>query len=222
MTNFMRQLDIFNPEDFENYRITIVGCGGIGSALGICLAKLGMKKFILWDADLVQRHNVPNQLFEYGAAGYPKVEKLRDSIKNYHPDYSAEVVPFGRKLDSSCYIMTPIVFACTDSMSSRKLIYEVALKSRCRLLIDGRMSGKAFRIFTVNLTRKSDRDAYERTLHEDMEQSCTNRAIIYNIFAVSSFMANQLTRVFQNKKYPFEMNVCLENYLIRNRYLEKR
>ncbi len=208
---YLRQIEIFNPLDY-NYGINIIGCGGIGSALGVTLSKLGMVKFILWDNDKIENHNMPNQLFMEGYLGDYKAKQLSNSIQSYNINAKGAIMNIF--VDKDTLLSYPIVMVCTDNIKSRKAIYESAVKSGCRLLIDGRMNAKIFRVFTVNLLNKKDRKKYEKTFHKDAVQSCTNRAVIFNIFGIASVMASQLVKVFKREKYPFEINFDYENYVI--------
>jgi len=58
---FMRHRDIINVEDIPP--ITLIGCGAIGSAVGIVLTKLGASFIAIWDGDKVEEHNIANQYF---------------------------------------------------------------------------------------------------------------------------------------------------------------
>ena len=66
---FTRQTGILHPEIAAKTRVCIVGCGGIGSWTALFLAKLGIAGFELYDEDLVELHNLPNQLFRHKHLG---------------------------------------------------------------------------------------------------------------------------------------------------------
>lgn len=211
-SRFMRQLGIFNPSEYS-YGINIVGCGGIGTAVGITLAKMGLKRFSLWDMDKIDEHNLPNQMFNNASIRNNKTVALKNMMESFGHNISVTWVT--KKLTICDFLPYPITMVCTDSISSRKKILKVAIKSKCKLLIDGRMSGRVFRVFTVDLTKRKEIKKYRESFHEDTEQSCTERAIMYNIFGVSSIMANQLIKIFRNEKYPREINFCYQNYIMR-------
>ena len=59
--DFLRQSDIFDPGSFP-WPVTVIGAGGIGSAVLLGLAKLGVSDFTIFDDDDVEPHNLPNQL----------------------------------------------------------------------------------------------------------------------------------------------------------------
>src|SRR5574342_1274880 len=87
--DFWRQLDIFNPDKFEHY-VTLIGCGGIGSTTGICLAKMGVSKVRLYDMDHVSVHNVPNSMFRHNQIGNSKPHALGIQMQEYGETVDAE------------------------------------------------------------------------------------------------------------------------------------
>ena len=55
-----RHKELFNPYYF-NTPVTIIGAGATGSWLALMLAKLGIQDITVYDFDVVEEHNVPNQ-----------------------------------------------------------------------------------------------------------------------------------------------------------------
>src|SRR5690554_7355564 len=47
------------------------------------LAKLGITNITVWDFDVVEEHNVPNQLFGLNDIGKPKVEALKQIVAEH-------------------------------------------------------------------------------------------------------------------------------------------
>ena len=54
----------------------IIGCGSIGSNVAELLARQGVEEFILWDMDIVETHNIVNQLYTEKHVGMKKTEAL--------------------------------------------------------------------------------------------------------------------------------------------------
>ena len=76
------------------------------------------------------------------------------------------------------------------------------------------MSAEIFTVYTVNLMDAEAKARYEKTLHKEIPQSCTNRSIIYNVLGVSSFVANQLKKVMNNEDYDFSVSFCYNDYSV--------
>ncbi|MFA5103544.1 MAG: ThiF family adenylyltransferase, partial [Candidatus Thermoplasmatota archaeon] len=60
--DFWRQMDIVTPTDFEKFHVTIIGAGGIGSPTALAISKMGVEKITIFDNDIVEKHNLPNQM----------------------------------------------------------------------------------------------------------------------------------------------------------------
>jgi len=198
---------IFNPTLFDEYGISIVGCGGVGSALGIILAKLGMSNFELWDFDKIDLVNIPNQFFKENSIGKLKTEELKENMELFSKDLDIEIV--NQKFTTKNVLTKPIVCCCVDSMKARKDIFEKAVKSKeAKLFIDTRMGGEIFEIFTIDLTNKDNIKYYKNNLFPDNEAAsvrCTEKAIIFNVMTIASLVACQLIKVLKNVKYKREL-----------------
>jgi len=207
---YTRQLSIFDPDNFNQYKIGIIGCGSIGSYLGITLSKLGMKKFRIIDNDKINEHNLSNQFFTREDIGEYKVDVLKNEMNRVNPD--GQVLEIGekkRRFIIKDLIGLNIVFCCVDKMDARKRIFNKCVKNKHRngypkLFIDTRMGGEIFEVYTINLLNKEDVKMYRQSLFSDKnaEQTpCTARSIIYNVLAVSSIAVAQMVKVFNNVLY---------------------
>lgn len=87
MGAFDRQLRIQNWDQgkIENSVCLILGVGGIGTGVAMGLARLGVKKLILVDKDVVDISNLNRQiLFSPQHVGKPKVDVAAEMLKTYH------------------------------------------------------------------------------------------------------------------------------------------
>jgi len=218
-TTFMRQISIFDPDQYYQYEVGIIGCGAIGSFVATTLAKLGLRRFTLWDKDEVKPHNLPNQFFKREHVGMQKVDALAEMMSTLAPNPEALSIT---KVMKKCLwwtkICTPIVFACVDSMKARTDILDRCVKNDVKLLIDTRMGGQVFEVYTVDITNEEQVAQYRQSLHsdEDAEQTpCTARSIIFNVLSVSSIAVNQLVKVFNNVDYKPEITGDLVNMMVK-------
>jgi len=65
--------------------VGIAGLGGLGSAIAIALARIGVGKLILVDFDVVEPSNLNRQQYFIHQIGMPKVEALRKNIAGINP-----------------------------------------------------------------------------------------------------------------------------------------
>jgi sulfur carrier protein ThiS adenylyltransferase len=65
--------------------VGIAGVGGLGSAVAIALARIGVGTLILVDFDIVEPSNLNRQQYFLHQIGMPKVEALRESLSTINP-----------------------------------------------------------------------------------------------------------------------------------------
>ena len=80
-----KSIEYFNPVDVRG-KCHIIGCGSVGSTVAEMLARLGVTNFVLYDFDLVEPHNLANQMFVHSDIKHPKVEAVKRIITDINPD----------------------------------------------------------------------------------------------------------------------------------------
>lgn len=116
-----KSYEYFQPEKRDD-RIHIIGCGSVGSTVAYMLARTGVTNFTLWDFDIVEPHNLANQMFRQKDIHKPKVEALLDIICEINPDIAdcAKLKPEGWKGQQ----LSGYVFLCVDNIDLRREIVE--------------------------------------------------------------------------------------------------
>ena len=117
--NLSKSFEFFDPGKCKS-RIHIIGCGSVGSTIAELLARFGLDKFALYDFDIVEAHNVVNQMFTSKHINQPKVEALKSILLDINPEANIKLYPKG-------YTDQPLegyVFLCVDSIELRKQIAE--------------------------------------------------------------------------------------------------
>lgn len=99
-----------------------MGCGAVGSEVARLAAKMGFTKFVLWDDDHVEPHNLPNQAYDLEHIGMLKVEALKQVLQRFNPRVECHAIPERFGPDSKALLDGPFVVA-PDSMESRKIAY---------------------------------------------------------------------------------------------------
>lgn len=189
--DFKRQLAIFDPNAFSssNNRIDVIGVGATGSYVVLQLAKLGITDIHVWDADCVEAHNLPNQLYGIEDIGRPKVEALKEIIKRLT---GIEITTHQEFVMAETQGLGQVVFLLTDSMASRKEIYKGCLKYSfdTQLCIETRLAATTGRIYTFNPTDMIEQEGWEKTLYTDVvaEKSECGTTIVMG--ASSSYVAS--------------------------------
>lgn len=161
----MRHLSVFHPDAFGNRRVDVIGAGATGSRVAISLAKLGIPNIHVWDFDKIEGHNVANQAFGNDDVGKFKVEALAALIKR---QTGMDIVQHNARYEGGEQLGA-VVFLLTDSMASRKQIWEasIKLKPRTELMVETRMGADDCRIYAVNPMDLKHCKRWEGTLYTD-------------------------------------------------------
>lgn len=121
-------LDITKVQEFFDYsktgtKVSIVGCGAIGSTLCEQLARIGVTDFVLYDFDTVSAHNISNQNFFQRDVGRNKAEVCKELILAINED--AEVTIYTDGLTEP-YVLSEggLVCLCVDNIDLRRTIME--------------------------------------------------------------------------------------------------
>lgn len=72
-------------EKLKGATVGIAGAGGLGSAVAIALARIGVGRLILADFDVVEPSNLNRQQFFVDQIGHAKVEALTENLQRINP-----------------------------------------------------------------------------------------------------------------------------------------
>jgi molybdopterin/thiamine biosynthesis adenylyltransferase len=148
--NITRHIDVFSPDDFGARRVDVIGVGASGSRVVLSLAKLGIENIHVWDDDVVEAHNVPNQVFGLDDIGKLKVDALKAIVLR---QTGIEITTHAERVDGK-QVLGEVVFLLTDTMSSRKQIWTggIKYKARTKLMIETRMGSDQGYVYIINPT----------------------------------------------------------------------
>ena len=135
MTNIydrqLPELEIQTPS-----KVAIVGCGGVGTWVGIFTAMSGVGEIYLFDSDVIEEHNLNRLPYTYHEIGTKKTEALREYIKRIRPgciihcfdDVTEVTMGFFDANRPSALI------ACTDNIKSQLMLHNYCKKNRVRFI----------------------------------------------------------------------------------------
>jgi molybdopterin/thiamine biosynthesis adenylyltransferase len=133
--NYSRQAGIFTP---PLKPIHIVGCGATGSHVALELAKAGCS-LVLWDFDIIESHNLPNQMFLPSQIGMNKAEALKEVVEMFNPLISVEVHAHACE-SSDLREVDGFIFLLVDSFKARhQLAKGLLFSKRNNWVIETRM-----------------------------------------------------------------------------------
>ena len=83
--NLNKHMDFFNPNKNEA-EIHLIGVGAIGSNVLNQLVRLGFNNIHIYDFDIVNEHNITNQLYTHEDIGKNKVDAIEAYVMKINPN----------------------------------------------------------------------------------------------------------------------------------------
>ena len=165
----------------------------MGSLVGTMLAKLGIPKLTIYDADTVESHNIPMSAYWLTHVSRPKVEALSEIIR---AESGMEVITHPEMFDDSRLSGTVVV--CVDTMKARKKIWSsVHLNPNVDLLVDTRIAAELIEVFAVCPCDPDDIEFYEHFIGYSDKQTarrdCGMHGVIYLASRVAGIACDSLT-----------------------------
>jgi len=211
--DYIRQLGLLNPSHIDKKSVTLIGCGATGSYVALALAQLGwgnspMGQGILraFDGDKVEEHNLCNQIYEPSQVGRYKAEALKEIILR---KCGFEIEAYNEMVDENTdrkLIQSNYVFLLTDTMLSRKEIFEKFLKFSLKtdLVIETRMGLRDGRVYAFNPNSIDQKESWVNTLYSDEEAEASrcgaSSSIITTVMYLASLASQRLVQHF-NREY---------------------
>lgn len=187
-----RQSELFDADSF-NTPVTVIGAGATASWLVTILARLGITDITVWDFDVIEEHNVPNQAFGIDQIGMPKVQALYENIER---DTKLQIDTMTAKFERQR--LSGYVFNMIDTMDGRRQIWDdcIKMKSAVKLLVEPRMGLEVGRVYNVDPTNLKHIERYEDCFYSDAEaevSACgTSMTVVTTAMAIASECARSL------------------------------
>lgn len=118
--SFLRHSAFFGPEDANQYVLNIIGVGATGSWIAMLAARMGWHKFRVWDLDIVESHNLPNQIYTHDDIGKKKVIALKEQLLRFNPEIEIETHDYFFESEKHKDLLQGPVIITVDSLSARK------------------------------------------------------------------------------------------------------
>ncbi len=205
---YNRQLDLLDPSR-AGEPVTIIGAGATGSFTALSLAKMGVRNITVYDFDTVEEHNLPNQFYRQCDLGKPKVEALKEIIREFE---GIDIMARNEKYKGQR--LAGIVIVAVDSMDARLQIWKFVKENpSIKLYIDSRMGAEVMRVFTFNPCDQVECREYEKQLYpssEALQMRCTAKSIMYTVLSIASLLANQVKKHLVGESLRRELTLDLK------------
>ncbi len=217
--SFLRHGAFFGPEDAQNKTFCIIGAGATGSWAALMAAKMGWHQFQIWDLDLVESHNLPNQAYDVRHIGMKKVDALEQVLLNFNPSIQVEKHPcfFDHENSEHSSALEDYVFIAVDSLDTRKNIYNLLrLHPFVDIVFETRMG---FTHAEINVLETKNIDQIDRivsmlkTDSQVEESACNERIISTLVTIVASELVHRLcTFASLHRHHPDVSDTFSESY----------
>lgn len=221
--SFLRHSGWFGPEDAQDTTINIIGVGATGSHIGLYCAKMGFHNFRVWDMDVVENHNLPNQIYSCQDIGSKKVDAFERVLKDFNPHIQVEKHDyFFKTKDHKDLLDGPLVLT-VDTMSARKDIFEsFKYNWKIRKVFETRLGFDYGELNIIDCFNSSQLNEWESTLLDDSqipESPCNMRIITTLVCIISSYTSHKICDLVsssrRNTNYDYEKKTIF-NYNIQN------
>lgn len=213
--SFLRHNSFFGPQDVDDKYLNIIGVGATGSWVGLLAAKMGWHKFRIWDLDIVESHNCPNQIYDIDQVGMKKVDAFEIVLKRFNPQVIIEKHDCFFESHLHADLLEDYVFIAVDSNSARKDIFQCLEENlSVDLAIETKMG---FTHAELNLMRPFTgefRSAIDMLVSDsDLTESACNARIITTL---TSIIASNVVHLFSAhaSKYRKEKTLLIEQKII--------
>ncbi|MGH1373595.1 MAG: ThiF family adenylyltransferase [Cellvibrionaceae bacterium] len=188
-----RHQSIFNPLEHP-VPIHIIGVGATGSRIGMALIELGMTNITFHDFDIVEPHNLANQAFAHEHIGVHKVDAMAALYcsKTGTKEPPKQMVFSQQPVPNPEIPLEGVVFLLTDTMESRREIYEKCLKGNPNVLhvIETRMAATHGNVFQFNPNHALKAAAWVNTLIDDDDAETSACGASISVGTTASVIAN--------------------------------
>lgn len=196
-----QQFNLFDPDNAN--QVTVYGAGSVGSQLVSMLARIGVDKIAVWDADAIDSHNIAPSYFGLDNFGEYKVDALKENILR---DTGVMIEANRAFYDGSRPKGT--VCVCVDTMRARQEIWEkVKMNIHVDLLIDTRIAEHFIQLFVVRPAHRRDSDIYEQYLayrdQDSAQQMCGRHSIIYVSTQIAALATHALSQFWSSGRTEF-------------------
>jgi sulfur carrier protein ThiS adenylyltransferase len=119
-------------EKVKRATVGIAGAGGLGSAIAVALARIGVGRLVIADFDVVEPSNLNRQQFFVDQIGMSKVDALKSNLQRINP--YVKVAPYFGRIDAGnvpqLFSMVDVMVEAFDAADQKAMLVETFL-GRC-------------------------------------------------------------------------------------------
>ena len=195
----MRNKDLIDQSKLDE--VTIVGLGGIGSAVVTLASAMGFNKIIGYDDDILEEHNLSTCVYPHTFVGKSKAYAAKETAFLHG---CPEVQMNKSKWTYGCDLpLSNKVIMGPDNMDARMDVYRGWKENPNKdWLIDLRMGALAMEIITVTPENDNFLESWIPQ-GEEVVEPCTAKHTIFTATMAASFGLNQILMLDKKPYYQY-------------------
>lgn len=172
--------DIDAQERLKLSNVLIIGCGGIGCLTAELLARAGVGKLTLIDADTVEISNLQRQIaFDHHDVGFYKAEVLAKKISQINPYIKIEYITSKIDFNNAAALITQqdLVLDGCDNFETRYLVNQICKDANVPL-ISASAIGLQGQLFMVDGESACYECLFPKEDHADESLRCADSGVL--------------------------------------------
>lgn len=167
--------EFFDPQKVKGRKCHIIGCGSIGGNVAEALARYGIEDIVLYDFDVVESHNIANQIFTEEDIGKEKTEALSEYLYKINPKLEQTMIIKGAYTNE---ILTDYVFMCVDSVEVRQdIVNQNRWNPMVKAVFDFRTTLYEGQCYFADWSKPKDKDSLIESLNFTHEEALQNTPV---------------------------------------------
>ena len=192
---FLRNSTLINQSYLDE--LTIIGAGGVGSALVMNAAIMGFKCIHIWDFDMLENHNLSTTTYPEEYLGMPKVDAAQKQAVFYNN--KVKVYTHNEKWVQGKYL-SPNVMMAPDNMEVRYGVYLDWYHNKKGILVDMRMGALTMEVISVTPQHNNYVDTW-RPSAAIQDEECTAKHTIFTAAVISGIGLSQAFNCLHSMQY---------------------
>lgn len=185
----MRHISIYDPEQYANKRVAVIGVGTIGSHLANILARMQVP-MTLYDGDTIEEHNLATQSYGQSDIGKTKVAAVMEQLEAIGGVKHYSIEEFYRGPDA--HDSVDLIASCVDTLDGRRAIATALIEQGREVpIVDGRVGREQGEVYYF----PNPQAWLDQLPAEGDVDPCGARFTAYTAYVVAGFMANNIKRL---------------------------
>lgn len=169
-----KSYEFFDPSKVKK-TCHVIGCGSIGSNVAELLVRQGVENITLWDMDVVESHNVVNQIYTSEDINKLKTEALAEYLYKINPRLK-ETITIRKRYNGQP--LSGFIFLCVDSVEVRHEIVKKHMPNESiEAMFDFRTTLEEGQIYFADWTNDKHKTSLLNSLDFTHEEAQANTPV---------------------------------------------